>query len=269
MKPFLKWAGGKYRLVARIQALLPPGARLIEPFVGSGALFLNSDYPAYLLGDANPDLINLYTRLRAGGDAFVAASAALFTPEANCRAVYDARRAAFNAEEDGAARARLFVYLNKHCYNGLCRYNSKGQFNVPFGQYATVAFPEQEMRGFQRKAQAARFVCADFVTLMRQAQPGDVVYCDPPYVPLSSTAHFTSYSACPFAAEAQTTLAAEARVLARRGVPVLISNHNTPYTRDLYAGAQMVCFDVRRSISCNAATRGDASELLALFSPPG
>jgi DNA adenine methylase len=269
VKPFLKWAGGKYRLVERISALLPPGKRLIEPFVGSGALFLNTNFNAYLLADANGDLINLYTRLRDGGDDFVEACALLFTPEANSRKVFDARRSAFNATCDGWERARLFVYLNKHCYNGLCRYNSKGAFNVPFGRYAKVAFPEAEMRAFQAKALAAEFVCADFGEVMRRAQPGDVVYCDPPYVPLSNTAHFTSYSATPFDLSAQERLAAVARLLAIRDIPVLISNHNTELTRALYAGAKIEQFSVRRSISCNAATRGVTGELLALFTGGG
>lgn len=267
MKPFLKWAGGKYRLVERIRAQLPSGSRLIEPFVGSGAVFLNTDYPAYLLADANSDLINLYTRLRDGGEAFVAACAALFTPQANDRTVYAARRREFNATTDEAVRAHLFVYLNKHCYNGLCRYNSHGEFNVPFGRYAGVGFPAAELRAFQRKAQAATLVCDDFVRVLRAAQAGDVVYCDPPYVPLSSTAHFTSYGATPFGMDAQEALAAEAAALARRDVAVLISNHDTPTTRALYATAQVDCFSVRRTISCDAATRGETGELLAYFAP--
>ncbi len=234
MKPFLKWAGGKYRLVERIRVLLPAGDRLIEPFVGSGALFLNTDYASYLLADANPDLVNLHQRLRDGGEAFIAACGALFTPEANDRRIYLERRALFNATGDGEVRAKLFVYLNKHCYNGLCRYNSHGGFNVPFGRYVKVGFPALEMRAFQRKAQDAEFLCADFVHVMRQARRGDVVYCDPPYVPLSATAQFTSYSAKPFGMDSQETLAAEALALAARGVPVLISNHNTAATRRLY-----------------------------------
>ncbi len=265
MKPFLKWAGGKHRLVERIRALLPPGRRLIEPFVGSGAVFLNTDYPAYLLADSNADLINLYTRLQAGGEPFIEACADLFTPQANSRAIYDERRRTFNATSDQELRAMLFVYLNKHCYNGLCRYNSKGAFNVPFGRYASVGYPAAEMRAFQRKAQEARFVCADFQVVMRRAQPGDVLYCDPPYVPLSDTAHFTAYGARPFGADAQDALAAAAQELAQRGVAVLISNHDTPHTRALYAGAQIDSFSVRRTISCDAATRGNTGELLALF----
>lgn len=268
MRPFLKWAGGKHRLVGRIRDLLPPGKRLIEPFVGSGAVFLNTTYDRYLLADANPDLIALYSALQADGPRFIEACRALFTPDANNRAVYDQRRAEFNAAQDPRVRARLFVYLNKHCYNGLCRYNRAGQFNVPFGRYARVAFPQEEMAAFAARAARAVFICSPFEAVMEQAGPGDVVYCDPPYLPLSPTANFTAYSAGSFGLGEQRRLACAARTLARRGVPVLISNHDTPLARDLYAGAAAYySFRVRRHISQKGDQRGDVAEALALFLP--
>ncbi len=270
MKPFLKWAGGKYRLVERIRDLLPPGRRLIEPFVGSGAVFLNTDYPCALLADANPDLIQLYATLQREGERFIAACAALFAPEANTRTVYDERRARFNTAREPWVRATLFVYLNKHCYNGLCRYNSAGEFNVPFGRYERVTFPRAEMEGFRRRLQNADLLCAPFAAVMAQAQPGDVLYCDPPYVPLSATAHFTAYSKGGFGAAEQALLAQTAEALAARGVPVLLSNHDTPATRRLYAGAtRLESFAVRRHISCQGERRGHAGELLALYLPEG
>jgi DNA adenine methylase len=223
-----------------------------------------------LLADANHDLINLYSRLRNGGETFISACETLFTVEANTRPVYDARRQQFNGSRDGEERAKLFVYLNKHCYNGLCRFNSRGEFNVPFGRYAHVGFPELEMQSFAVRAQAAELVCADFVHVMGQARRGDVVYCDPPYVPLSGTAHFTSYSAGGFGPDQQEALARAATELAQRGVTVLISNHDTEWTRRLYHQADhLEAFGVRRHISCDGASRSDAKELLALFMPKG
>ena len=195
MKPFLKWAGGKLRIVDRIKALLPPGQRLVEPFVGSGALFLNTDYAAYLLADANADLINLYQQLQQGGQPFIDYCASFFTAANNDEATFYTLRRHFNQTGDPLAKAALFVYLNKHCYNGLCRYNGRGEFNVPFGRYKQPYFPAVELAAFQQKAQSATFVVQDFVTTMNAAQPDDVVYCDPPYTPLSATANFTSYSA--------------------------------------------------------------------------
>lgn len=267
VRPFLKWAGNKYSIVARIRALLPEGHRLIEPFVGSGALFLNTDYADYLLADQNTDLINLYRIVQSDGDRFIAACRTYFRAENNTQAAYYALRSRFNVSADPHERAVLFVYLNRHCYNGLCRYNSRGEFNVPFGRYRKPYFPEAELAYFQAKSRRAEFVHADFGTTMNAAEVGDVVYCDPPYVPLSETANFTSYSASRFGAEEQRRLAQLAARLAQRGVTVVISNHDTPFTREVYAQAALTGFSVPRSISCNGAKRTRADELLALFAP--
>ena len=265
MRPFLKWPGGKHRLADRIQAHLPQGHRLVEPFVGSAAVFLNTEYDAAQLTDINADLIGLYLALQSEGERFVDAARALFTPEHNQAERYYAHRARFNAAEDSWERALLFLYLNRHGYNGLCRYNAAGQYNVPFGRYAHPYFPESELHGFAAAAVRAEFAVDDFRTVMAACQAGDVVYCDPPYVPLSATAHFTAYAGGGFSAQDQQDLAAAARRLAARGIPVLVSNHDTPWARALYRGAQVEAFSVPRSISCDGARRGSAPELLALF----
>lgn len=267
MKPFLKWAGNKYQIMATIRQHLPRGRRLIEPFVGSGAVFLNVTYPAYLLADANPDLITLFDQVKHGGEPFVEYCRRYFTPENNTADVFYALRERFNATADPREKAALFLYLNKHCYNGLCRYNLSGAFNAPFGRYKRPYFPAAEMCYFRQRAESAAFVHSGFLAAMNRAQPGDVVYCDPPYVPLSATASFTSYSAGGFTQDDQAALAGKARELAADGVTVLISNHDTAFTRDAYAGARIISFDVRRTISCNGGGRGKVRELLAIFRP--
>ncbi|WP_420643032.1 Dam family site-specific DNA-(adenine-N6)-methyltransferase [Candidatus Leptofilum sp.] len=266
MKPFLKWAGNKYKLVERIKTLLPPGERLVEPFVGSGALFLNTDYPRYLLSDTNADLIVLYQYLQAEGEAFINYCRPLFAPENNDRDRYYTLRDEFNRTNDSRRKSALFLYLNKHGYNGLCRYNRKGGFNVPFGRYKRPYFPEAEMHHFAQQARHAIFQQANFVATMATCQSGDVVYCDPPYVPLTSTANFTSYSANGFGWAEQQELARQATKLAQRGVPVIISNHDTEEVRQVYEAAEINTFEVRRFISCNGDKREKAAELLALFS---
>jgi len=266
MRPFLKWAGGKTRIVERIKAILPPGERLVEPFVGSGALFLNVEYNAYLLADANRDLINCYRQLQRGGSRFIDICAAYFTPANNQPDAYYDLRQRFNVTEDREERAAIFVYLNRHGYNGLCRYNSSGGFNVPFGRYVRPYFPREEMIFFWRKAARCEFVIADFATTLRTTVAGDVVYCDPPYAPLSTTANFTSYSEDGFDLTRQRQLAEEAQRAAQRGVPVVISNHDIPFTREMYAVAnQLVAFDVQRNISRDVANRTKAAELLAVY----
>lgn len=265
-RPFLKWAGNKFRIIERVRTALPQGTRLLEPFAGSGAVFLNTDFPRYVLTDTNADLIALYQTVKREGQTFIDYCRQFFTPEHNCPERYYALREAFNATDDPRFKSALFVYLNRHGYNGLCRYNAGGGFNVPFGRYVRPYFPAAEMLAFHRKAKRASFRPRDFVQVFDEARPGDVIYCDPPYAPLSASANFTSYSAGGFTLEQQLQLADAAVAAAARGVPVLISNHNTPFTRRAYASATKLSrFVVQRYISCNGARRGNANELLALF----
>ena len=231
-----------------------------------GRCFLNSNYPHYLLTDANADLITLYQHLQTEGEAFIDYCRPLFIPENNDKDRYYALRTEFNETNDQRRKSAIFLYMNKHGYNGLCRYNMKGGFNVPFGRYKRPYFPEAEMRHFHQKAQSATFQHASFATVMAACQPGDVVYCDPPYVPLSDTANFTSYSANGFGWAEQTELARQAAKLAHRGIPVIISNHDTELVRQAYEDAEIEAFEVRRFISCNGSKRNKAAELLALFS---
>jgi DNA adenine methylase len=265
MKPFLKWAGNKYRIVDKIRGLLPPGRRLIEPFAGAAAVFLNTNYAYNIVNDLNVDLINLYLVLKAHGPAFIDECKSLFVPDNNSPDAYYALRQEFNETKDRVRKSALFLYLNRHGYNGLCRYNSEGGFNVPFGRYKKPYFPFEEMMFFYHKAQTAEFLAEDFETVMRRAEPGDVIYCDPPYVPLSDTANFTSYSAGGFGPEEQLRLARVAEEVSAKGIPVLISNHRNSFTLEAYAAANIESFDVQRFISCDGDNRNKATELLALF----
>lgn len=265
IRPFLKWAGNKYQILDRIKALLPRGNRLIEPFAGSAAVFLNTDYERYLVTDNNRDLINLYQMVKSGGDCFIEYCRGFFSKENNDEIRYYQLRDIFNTTGDLKLKAALFLYLNRHGYNGLCRYNSKGIFNTPFGQYHRPYFPETELRLFAEKAKRAKFKTADFRDIMQRAKKGDVIYCDPPYVPLSDTANFTTYSAGGFSRRDQSALAELALELSRKGIPVLISNHATSFILNAYKSAQIEQFNVRRFISCDGDNRGMAQEVLALF----
>ncbi len=265
-RPFLKWAGNKYRILDRILPRLPQGRRLIEPFVGSGAVFLNSGYDRHLLNDSNADLVHLYKTLQTHGPEFIEYAGSFFTKRNNSSTVYYRLRERFNATRDIWLKSALFIYLNRHGYNGLCRYNASGEFNVPFGRYKQPYFPGREMLAFHAKARTARFSTRPFTKIMDRAREGDVVYCDPPYVPLTPTANFTGYSAGSFGLAEQGELARQAQELAARGVTVLISNHDTGFTQRAYRRAEIICFPVQRNISCNGAKRERAAELLALFS---
>lgn len=265
MKPFLKWAGNKYRIVDKIRGLLPAGVRLIEPFAGSAAVFLNTDYKENIVNDVNTDLISLYVVLKTHGLSFIDECKGLFQADTNSPEVYYNLRDEFNQVLDPVRKAALFLYLNRHGYNGLCRYNRDGRFNVPFGRYKQPYFPFEEMMMFYHKSQDTEFTSEDFESVMSRAKPGDVVYCDPPYVPLSATSNFTEYSAGGFGPKEQLRLAELAKALSGRGISVLLSNHHNDFTLQAYSSAQITSFDVQRFISSDAANRRKATELLAFF----
>lgn len=266
-RPFLKWAGGKFRLLSRILAELPAGERFVEPFAGSCAVYLNVPCSRALIADANADLIGLYQCLQREGERFIHYCKSFFLPEYNTKAAYLALRERYNAATSSSERGALLLYLNRHSYNGLVRYNAAGGYNVPFGAHKKPYFPLRELQAFYQKilASESEFVCQDFRTIFAALRPGDVVYCDPPYVPLSPTATFTAYAGKPFSPKDQRDLADLARQAFRKGIPVLISNHDTDLARTLYPAAILKSFPVRRHISRNGNNRFNAPELLAIY----
>lgn len=161
--------------------------------MGAGSVFLNTDFSRYILADINSDLISLYNIVKLRTDDYVTAAREMFTPENNVAEQYYRFRDEFNQSQEPLRRAVLFLYLNRHGYNGLCRYNLRGEFNVPFGRYKKPYFPEAELYHFAEKAQHAEFHCESYEECMKRADNRSVVYCDPPYAPLSSTANFTAY----------------------------------------------------------------------------
>lgn len=272
-RAFLKWAGGKYRLAQQIKENLPPsisqGACFVEPFVGAGSVFLNMDFERYLLADINPDLINLFNIVKNDVEHYIEQSKSLFLhSKANTRAFYLARRKEFNESKDPFKRSVLFLYLNRFGFNGLCRYNKKGGYNVPFGRYKTHYFPENELRFFAEKAQKAEFICADFeqvFALVQQNPTAYMMYCDPPYAPMQQDTNFTQYAGGGFSLAQQERLAELAQQLQAQGSSVLISNHDTAFTRKIYQSATLKNLQVQRLISQKPASRGKVAELLAMF----
>ena len=275
-RPFLKWAGGKFRLISTLSPYLPKTAEsiLIEPFVGAGAVFLNTPYSRFILNDANQDIINLFLLLQKNALEFINEAHKLFQPKYNQKNMYLALRQKFNQSTCVLERSVLFLYLNRHGYNGLCRYNQALQFNVPFGQYSAPYFPQKELTQFSEKAQKAQFSHLDcslffkkiIATLQKKALASDlIVYCDPPYVPLNKTARFTQYSGVIFNEAKQIELADFAKQAAQLGATVIISNHDTAFTQSLYQSAHILSFEVKRTISCNALNRVPVKELLAVF----
>lgn len=278
--PFVKWAGGKRRLVPFIvERLAVPAetssgaasSRLVEPFAGGAALSLavGHRFDGIWLNDVNADLINLYIQLREAPEDYIRAASALFAPKTNNAEAYYRFRDEFNTTDSPSDKAVLFLYLNRHGYNGLCRYNSAGQFNVPYGRYKNPYFPEAELRAAADVLRNAQLTSLDFEDVLASCGPGDVVYCDPPYVPLSATSSFTDYAAGGFDLADQKRLVAAAEAARRRGALVAISNHDNEITRDLYRGAECHYRQVRRTISCDGQNRNAVTEVLAVFRPEG
>ncbi|HDX4060980.1 TPA: Dam family site-specific DNA-(adenine-N6)-methyltransferase [Citrobacter freundii] len=265
-RPFLKWAGGKYSLLPELDRLIPAGKRLVEPFVGGGSVFLNSDkHERFLLADVNADLINLYQMLAVVPDSVIYEAMKAFR-HLNDAENYTVIREAFNAQQlDAVERAAAFLYLNRHCFNGLIRYNLDGFFNVGFGKYKAPYFPEEEIRAFKRRAHACVFMNSGFRRTLALAGDGDVVYCDPPYEPLPGTAGFTNYAAGGFSWDSQVELAESCVAAHQRGAKVVISNSTAPRVIELYEqhGFTLHRVSARRAISSKGSTRETASDVVA------
>ena len=269
IKPFLKWAGSKTKLLPIIKSYSEVRDVFVEPFAGSGVVFLNmSGYKKYYVYDINPDLINLYQTLKSEGESFISLCESYFIPENNIKERYYELRKEFNTiKENGSKkRAALFVYLNRHCFNGLCRYNLSGDFNVPMGKYSKPYFPKDEMQQFYEKSQFVEFINDDFRVAFQKANSFDscLIYCDPPYVndDLNKNEGFTSYAKDSFSLKDQEDLANCAKETKHL---CLISNHATDFTRSIYSNSQLIEFGVKRQIAANKQDRREARELLAVF----
>lgn len=265
-RPFLKWAGGKYSLLPELDRLIPAGKRLIEPFVGGGSVFLNVEkHESFLLADVNADLINLYQMLEVDHIRVCSLAKILFE-RANSEVAYKELRDEFNNQRMGAPeRAAAFLFLNRHCFNGLIRYNREGFFNVGWGKYEAPYFPEIEIKAFKQKSHKCVFMNAGYRRTLALAGEGDVVYCDPPYEPLPGTAGFTNYAAGGFSWADQISLAESCVAAHQRGAKVLISNSTAPRVLELYEqhGFILHHVDARRAISSKGSTRETAKDIVA------
>lgn len=275
VKPPLKWAGSKTRVMPELLKHLPAGKRLVEPFAGSCAVMMNTDYDAYLIADANHQLVNAYVMMAHHTDALLTELEALFAAgsvgsESQRGEFYYCVRARLNHGGLSAVElAASFLYLNRHGYNGMCRYNLRGEFNVPFGKYKAPYFPVSEVRAFAAKAKRASFVCADFTETLELVGAGDVIYCDPPYNPVSGKSSFTKYHSSDFDAACQQRLAAMLENLADKGFPVVASNSDSSLTHTHYGSGRFSLHKITVARSVGAATGGDstASEIIAVLEP--
>ena len=263
--PFLKWAGGKQRLLAQYEPHFPPADSIhhyFEPFIGSAAVFFQHQFCQATLSDQNGKLIEVYQLVRDDVDGVIAA----LQPHRN-EAEYYTIRAQDPAVLTPAQRAARLIYLNKTCYNGLYRENSQGEFNVPFGRYKNPKIcDEARLKAASAALQGVNLRVADFADAVVTAVPGDFVYFDPPYVPPSPTSSFTSYHKNGFAQSDQERLAETIATLTERGVKVMLSNSSADLVYELYGRSAYRLIDIRarRNINSKASRRGPVKELLIL-----
>ena len=269
LRPFVKWAGGKRQLLLEILPRLPEQyGRYFEPFLGGGALLTALQPHAATVNDGNQELINLYTVIRDDLPGLLAALRAHVNDKEHFYRVRALDRSADYASMPAAERAARILYLNKTCYNGLYRVNGKGQFNAPYGYYANPAIADEALL-----RQVSRFLnknditllTGDFADAVTGAGENDFLYFDPPYAPLSATAHFTGYRAGGFDNSEQTRLRDLCNALHARGCYVMISNSNAPIIRQLYADASIYRIEevyANRNINSIGDGRGKVAELL-------
>lgn len=260
--PFLKWAGGKGQLLGQLLPLIPSSYnRYVEPFLGGAALFFALAPHSALLSDINAELITTYQIVRDHPNE-------LATRLAEHRAChskeYYYRIRAEHPSNPLEVAARL-IYLNKTCFNGLYRVNRSGQFNVPMGSYVNPRiFDRANLLAASRALASATICTADFRDAMNQAQAGDFVYLDPPYVPLSATASFTSYTRHDFGERDQHALADIYRELDRRGCYVMLNNSAMPLIKQLYHGYEQLSLSAARVINSKGDRRGAVEELVVV-----
>lgn len=276
IRPFLKWAGGKRALLPEILPRVPQfNGRYIEPFLGAGAVMFAMASPRpKVINDFNVDLIEVYESIRDFPEELIRHLRQHVNSKEHFLAVRSWDRRDDFIRRDPVERAARFIYLNRTCFNGLYRVNSKGQFNVPFGNYEkpdlvltkTIHDASEFLNSKDPKGKPlVSIYSGDYRNATSLAKQGDFVYLDPPYDPVSATAAFVSYQQDGFNREDQAELRDEILRLTSLKVPVLLSNSDTPFIRDLFADSSVFEIEsvkVSRTIGASVASRRKAGEVL-------
>ena len=261
----VKWAGGKKQLLEQFKPFFPKEVkRYIEPFVGGGAIaFFILKYlkpKKAFLSDINEELINVYTVVRDKPEELIENLKKLKKSHSE-NTFYKIRSEDPELLSD-VTRACRFIYLNKTCFNGLYRVNSKGGFNVPFGKYTNPAIcMEEDLREISKLLKGAQLNVASFEDILKYAKKGDFIYFDPPYYPLNKSS-FTKYSKNDFLEKEQKELCEVFKKLDKKGCLVMLSNSDTEFIKDLYKSFRINFVRATRMINCDATKRGKINEVV-------
>jgi DNA adenine methylase len=268
-RPFLKWAGGKSQLLAQYSELFPKTYRnYYEPFLGGGAVFFNLRPKRSFLSDINLEIINVYRCIRDQVEGIITQLHHHYLHHDESY-YYDVRSRVEETAEwfwtgNNVERAARILYLNKTCFNGLYRENSKGHFNVPIGRYKNPSIYDPDLlRACAKQLKTARIEPVGFEDVLRRARSSnDFVYFDPPYHPLNQTSSFTSYTRYSFNEADQIRLRDTFERLRDRGVHVMLSNSDCEFIRDLYSGFNIHTIYASRNINSQGSKRGKITEVL-------
>jgi DNA adenine methylase len=258
--PFVKWAGGKRQLLNDIRLRLPKGFnRYFEPFIGGGALLFALQPKIAFINDINSELVNAYKQIRDNSQSVIAELQKIDRESKNNpKEYYYLSRELFNNRIANkvydAGTAALFIYINKHCFNGLYRVNAKGGFNVPFNNSKQDSFTVENLLGVSKFLKQVKITNLDFADACNEAKDGDFIFFDSPYAPLNPTS-FESYTKEGFTVEDHERLAKLYRGLTDRGCYCMLTNHNTEFINNLYEGFTIDVIQVRRSINSDASKR--------------
>jgi DNA adenine methylase len=270
MKPIIKWVGGKHGNLEHIRKLLPPTYnKYYEPFLGGGAVLLDLNPKEAVVNDINPELINMYLQVRDSVEEVIEDLSILDSWHENSddtKGYYYRVRDNYNSNlgNDIPMQAARFIYLNKHCFNGLYRVNSKGEFNVPFnGKLTGASFHPEHLRDVSKQIQNVKFLCGDFEQCLATAEAGSLVYFDPPY-DYEDEAGFVDYAKGGWSREITTKLKLLCDQLVDRGCYVLVSNNSTTFVRELFNDDRYSIVEIpaRRAINRNGAGRGPVPEVI-------
>ncbi len=265
-RPFVKWVGGKAQLLPEILRRMPARGSIAvyhEPFVGGGAVFFALQPARSVLSDINSELINTFHVVRDNLEILIRD---LREHEHSAEYFYNIRGAdrspAFQ-QWTPVQRASRLIYLNKTCYNGLFRVNSKGHFNTPFGRYTNPNYVDVEnLTACSGALKKAEVLLASFDSVVDRARSGDFVYFDPPYAPLSKTAYFTDYDKDGFGDDMQQKLFEVCCALDEKKTRFMLSNSAVPYIKDLYSRFNLEIVHAGRAINSRAEKRGKVEEVL-------
>ena len=264
-KPILKWAGGKTQMLSDLLPKVPASyGRYIEPFFGGGALFFALQPENAIIADSNPELINMYRQVADNVDEVIRY---LKKYENTSEVFYEVRSLEWETLPQAEAAART-IFLNRTCFNGLYRVNKQGKFNVPYGKYKNPKICDEDgLRAASAALQKAEILCGDYLLVLdHYAQPGDFVFLDPPYLPISEYSDFKRYTKEQFYEEDHIELAKIITRLHERGCHVVLTNSNHPLVHELYAPFAIEVIQTKRHISCNGSTR-KGEDVIVTISP--